>query len=264
MGAIPRKVEAMDDQISTGLPASIEAAWGVRTRPNKGPRPALSLERIVAAAVRVAATDGLQAVSMSRVAAELGVSTMSLYRYVAAKDELLALMADLPFEAPPAPRGPDEGWRAGLSRWAWTELAVYRRNPWVLRIPISGPPVTPNTMVWLERGLDSLRDTGLREDEKLSVILLVTGYVRSQASLQADIAAAQAAGAAAPDPEMMGSYGRLLTRLTDAERFPALHAVIAAGVFEEEDEPDYDFTFGLERVLDGIETLIENRRSGRG
>jgi AcrR family transcriptional regulator len=264
MGATHRKAEAMDDQISTGLPASIEAAWGVRTRPNKGPRPALSLERIVAAAVGVAASDGLQAVSMSRVAADLGVSTMSLYRYVAAKNELLALMADLTFEAPPAPRGPDEDWRAGLSRWAWTELAVYRRNPWVLRIPISGPPVTPNAMVWLERGLDSLRDTGLREDEKLSVILLLTGYVRNQASLEADIAAAQAAGTAAPDPEMMGSYGRVLTRLTDPERFPALHAVIAAGVFEQEDEPDAEFTFGLERVLDGIETLIENRRSGRG
>ena len=142
----------MDDQSPTGLPASIEAAWGARTRPNKGPRPALSLERIVAAAVRVATTDGLQAVSMGRVAADLGVSTMSLSRYVAAKDELLALMADLSFEAPPAARRPEETWRDGLSRWAWSELGVYRRNPWVLRIPISGPPVTPNAMAWLERG----------------------------------------------------------------------------------------------------------------
>src|SRR5918997_4285770 len=121
----PPGAEAMDDEQPTGLPASIEAAWGVRTRPNKGPRPALSLERIVAAAVKVAAADGLQAVSMSRVAAELGVSTMSLYRYVAAKDELLALMADLPFEAPPARRGPEESWRDGLSRWASTEREVY-------------------------------------------------------------------------------------------------------------------------------------------
>ena len=254
----------MDDEQPTGLPASIELAWGVRTRPSKGPRPALSLERIVAAAVRVAATDGLQAVSMSRVAADLGVSTMSLYRYVGAKDELLALMADLTFEAPPAPRGPEESWRDGLARWAWTELAVYRRNPWVLRIPISGPPVTPNSMVWLERGLDCLRNTGLREDEKLSVMLLVTGFVRSQAMLQADITAAQAAGATPADPEMMGPYGRLLARLTDPERFPALRAVIAAGVFDEPDEGDDEFAFGLERVLDGIETLIEKRRSGRG
>jgi AcrR family transcriptional regulator len=254
----------MDDQIGTGLPASIEAAWGVRRRPHKGPRPALSLERIVAAAVRVAAADGLQAVSMGRVAGELGASTMSLYRYVAAKDELLALMADLTFEAPPARRGPQESWRDGLSRWAWTELGVYRRNPWVLRIPISGPPVTPNAMAWLERGLDCLRDTGLREDEKLSVILLLTGFVRNQATLQADIAAAQAAGATPPDPEMMRSYSRLLARLTDPERFPALHAVIAAGVFDEPDDGDDDFVFGLERVLDGIETLIDRRRSGRG
>jgi AcrR family transcriptional regulator len=248
----------MDDQSPTGLPASIEAAWGVRLRPNKGPRPALSLERIVAAAVRVAATDGLQAVSMGRVAADLGVSTMSLYRYVAAKDELLALMADLSFEAPPAARRPEETWRDGLSRWAWSELEVYRRNPWVLRIPISGPPVTPNAMAWLERGLDSLRDTGLPEGEKLSVMLLLTGFVRSQATLQADVAAAQ------PGPELMGAYGRLMARLTDPERFPALHAVLAAGVFDEPDDGDFDFAFGLERVLDGIETLIEKRRTGRG
>jgi AcrR family transcriptional regulator len=251
----------MDDQEATGLPASIEAAWGVRTRPNKGPRPALSLERIVAAAVRVAATDGLQAVSMSRVAADLGVSTMSLYRYVDAKDELLALMADLTLEAPPARRGPEESWREGLSRWARTELGVYRRNPWVLRIPISGPPVTPNAIAWLERGLDCLRDTGLDEGEKLSVMLLLTGYVRNQATLQADIAAAQAAGAA---PELMASYGRLLAKLTDPERFPALHAVLAAGVFDEPDDGDDEFGFGLERVLDGIETLIEKRRTGGG
>jgi AcrR family transcriptional regulator len=254
----------MDDQIRTGLPASIEAAWGVRPRPGKGPRPALSLERIVAAAARVAATDGLQAVSMGRVAADLGVSTMSLYRYVAAKDELLALMADLTFQAPPAPRGPEESWRDGLSRWAWTELGVYRRNPWVLRIPISGPPVTPNAMAWLERGLGCLGDTGLREGEKLSVMLLLTGFVRSQATFQADIAAAQAAGTTPPDPELMRSYGRLMARLTEPERFPALHAVLAAGVFDEADEGDDEFAFGLERVLDGIETLIEKRRTGRG
>jgi AcrR family transcriptional regulator len=251
----------MDDDSGTGLPASIEAAWGLRARPTKGPRPGLSLERIVEAAMRIAAADGLAAVSMGRVAADLGVSTMALYRYVAAKDELLALMVDATAASVPAAPAPGESWREGLSRWAWAELAIHRRHPWGLRIPISGPPATPNQVAWLERGLQCLRDTGLAEGEKLSVMLLLTGFVRNWAMLEADLAEAAAASGAG-EPAAMSGYGRLLVRLTDAERFPALHAVIEAGVFDEPDgpdDPDAEFVFGLERVLDGIEALVRAR-----
>src|SRR5260370_18893459 len=83
------------------LPASVAGAWGVRDRPHKGPKPGLSLERIVAAAVQVADAEGLAAVSMNRVATELGTAPMSLYRYVTAKDELLALMLDAAYASPP-------------------------------------------------------------------------------------------------------------------------------------------------------------------
>ena len=75
-----------------GLPDAIAAAWGVRERPHKGPKPALSLPRIVEAAVRVADADGLDAVSMGRVASELGAAPMSLYRHVSGKEELLDLI----------------------------------------------------------------------------------------------------------------------------------------------------------------------------
>jgi len=251
----------MDDDSGTGLPASIEAAWGLRERPNKGPKRGLSLERIVQAAMGIAAADGLAAVSMGRVAADLGVSTMALYRYVAAKDELLALMVDATAASPPAAPAPEEGWRAGLARWAWAELAVHRRHPWGLRIPISGPPATPNQIAWLEQGLRCLRDTGLAEGEKLSVVLLLTGFVRNWATLEAKLAeATQASGSGAR--AAMSDYGRLLARLTDAERFPALHAVIDAGVLDEPDGPedqDAEFVFGLERVLDGIDALVRAR-----
>ena len=100
------------------------------------------------------------------------------------------------------------------------------------------------------------------------MVLLVSGFVRNEATLEADIAAAMAAGGRVAPP--MASYGRTLARLTDPERFPALHAVIAAGVLDApegevgEDDLDGEFSFGLERVLDGIETLIENRRTGHG
>jgi AcrR family transcriptional regulator len=249
----------MEDNSGTGIPASIEAAWGLRERPTKGPKRGLSLERIVDAAVSVAGSEGLGAVSMSRVAAELGASTMSLYRYVAAKDELLALMVDAAYGEPPAERAPDEGWRAALSRWAWAELAGLRRHPWVLHVPIGGPPLAPNNIAWLEVGLRALRGTGLTEQEKMSTILLLTGFVRNWATLSTDLAeAAQAAGSTVN--EAMAGYGRMLAKLIDAERFPALSEVVAAGALDDEDEPDdAEFVFGLERILDGIEVLVRAR-----
>jgi AcrR family transcriptional regulator len=253
----------MDDDSDggSGLPASLEMAWGLRARPSKGPKRGLSVERIVEAAVKLADSEGLEAVSMGRVAGDLGVSTMSLYRYVAAKDELLALMVDATAASPPAAPAPGEGWREGLSRWARAELDIYRRHPWVLRVPISGPPVTPNQIAWLEQGLRCLRDTGITESEKLSVMLLLTGFVRNWGRLEADLMEASRASGVSTDAAMSG-YGRLLARLTDPERFPALHAVIAAGVFDDDpddpEEPD-EFLFGLERVLDGVDALVRAR-----
>ncbi|HEY2690709.1 MAG TPA: TetR/AcrR family transcriptional regulator [Streptosporangiaceae bacterium] len=242
---------------STGVPDSIAAAWGVQARPGKGPKPGLSLERIVAAAIRVAAADGLAAVSMSRVAAELGASTMSLYRYVSAKDELVSLMVDTAYGLPPAVT-PDLGWRDALSRWAWAMRASYRRHPWVVRIPLRGLPIMPNEVAWFEQGLGCLGHSGLAEAEKASVIMLVSGYVRNLATTEADIESAIRASGLTPD-EWMSSYPRMLTELTDPQRFPALAKFIAAGVFDVHDDPDDEFIFGLERILDGIGALVRRR-----
>jgi AcrR family transcriptional regulator len=248
-------MEAMSEE--TGLPASIETAWGVRERPTKGPKPGLSLERIVAAAVKLAAAEGLPAVSMGRVAGELGASAMSLYRYVASKDELLALMVDAALGSPPAASRPGENWRAGLSRVAWAYHETLARHPWVVRVPIAGPPTTPNRVAWMEAGLASLAETRLDEREKLSVIVLLSGYVRNEATLMADVGAAAAASG---DPNVGRSWSRLITRLTDAERFPALHRTLASGALEGDDPPDAEFGWRLERVLDGIDVLVRTRR----
>jgi AcrR family transcriptional regulator len=247
----------MENETDTGLPPSIEAAWGLRDRPTKGPKPGLSLDRIVGAAVQVAASEGLAAVSMSRVAAELGSSAMSLYRYVGAKDELLALMVDAAAGTPPAAPASGEDWRRALSHWAWAYHDVLRRHPWVLRIPITAPSVTPNLTAWLENGLSAMRETGLAESEKLSVMLLLSGFVRSEATLVADMS--QVSPAAATEPEIMPRWGRLLARVTDPERFPSLHAALASPAFQRDDEPDDEFVFGLERILDGVATLVRSR-----
>lgn len=252
----------MSDDTETGLPASFEMVWGVRDRPTKGPKRGLSLEQIVDAGIHVASAEGIGGVSMSRVAKELGASAMSLYRYVASKDELLLLMIDGAFGQLDIEEPVEGTWRERLRRWAEIELIAYRRFPWVLRIPITGAPITPNQLRFLEWGLRALAGTGLKEDEKLSSVLLVTSFNRSFAMLSSDIATAFESG----DPMATGvtaRYGELIKKLTTADEYPALHAVVDAGTFDDEGEDfdnlDYDFRFGLERVLDGIEALIGRR-----
>ncbi|MEU0668983.1 TetR/AcrR family transcriptional regulator [Streptomyces lavendulocolor] len=251
----------MSDSDGTGLSASLEAAWGLRERPGKGPRPGLSLERIVDAAVGLAAAEGLGAVSMGRVAKELGASTMSLYRYVGAKDELYVLMLDRAIGAPPPPPAPGTGWREALGAWAWQQRDALRRNLWALRVPVSGPPITPNSVAWWERGMVALDGTGLDEGAKISVILLVSGYVRSEAGLMADLDAAIRATGGTPQ-QVMSRHARTLRRLADPDRYPAVARMLASGVMDEPDDPDFEFTFGLDRVLDGIQVLVDRVTPG--
>jgi AcrR family transcriptional regulator len=242
------------DQLpESAIPPSIELAWGLRNRGTRGPKPGLTLDRIVAAGIDLAVSEGLAAVSMARVAGELGAGTMSLYRYVASKDELLTLMVDAALGPPP--RAPDsaEDWRAGLTRWAVSLLDGYRRHPWSLRVPISAPPLGPNNVAWLDEALRSLAMTGLPEQDKLSCVLLISGFVRNDATLTADFAerAAQTGGGQA-----MPGYGRMLARLTSADEYPALHSAIASGALDDADDIDHEFNFGLARILEGIAALI--------
>jgi AcrR family transcriptional regulator len=239
-----------DDASATGLPASLELAWGIRSKAGRGPKPGLTLERIVEAGITLARRDGLGSVSMARVARELGASTMALYRYVAAKDELLILMVDAALGPPPGAHAARDGWRAGLQRWADALRTAYRTHVWVLRVPISAPPIGPNTIAWLEDGLRCLAATPLVETEKLSTILLISGFVRSEETLLADMTAASGG------ERMMPGYGAMLLSLTSAAEFPALHRAIASGSLDDDDDLDQEYDFGLARILDGVEALI--------
>lgn len=248
------------------FPTSIEAAWGLYERPHRGPKPSLSLAQIVKAGVKIAESDGLPAVSMSRVAAELGTAPMSLYRYVPAKGELIDLMVDAVLGLPPEAASPASGWRESLSRWASAMRGVFHAHVWALRVPASGLPVRPNEVAWFEQGLACLSGTGLAEAQKASVIMLVSGCVRNEASTSIDIARAiEASGSTAG--EWLAAYGRLLTRLAGPRRFPAISALVASGVSGSPTPPDdqftfgLEFTFGLQRILDGIDVLLREQQS---
>jgi Tetracyclin repressor-like, C-terminal domain len=127
---------------------------------------------------------------------------------------------------------------------------------------VSGPPLMPNQVAWLERALSCLRGTGLTEAEKISALLLVNGFIRNEAILTADLAMAAKASRSKVQ-NTMSAYGTQLGKLIDPERFPAISAAIASGVFDQPDagDMDADFTFGLERILDGIEVLVSERVS---
>jgi AcrR family transcriptional regulator len=245
-----------------GLPTSIELAWGLRDRPVKGPKRALTLQRIVDAGVAVATTEGLGAVSMARVAAEIGSSTMALYRYLPSKDDLLELMVDTALGPPPAVFK-NVRWRKGLRLWAEGIRDAYRSQPWALNVPISGPPLGPNNLRWFEAALSCMRNTPLAEQQKVSVVLLVSGFVRNEETLTMNIMTRMLATGEPPE-----DYGRQLARLIDQVTFPSVYAAVVAGALEdwEPEDPgmDAEFEFGLERILDGVAALIESQRSGNG
>lgn len=247
----------MDEHTGTGLPASIELAWGIREPPNKGPKRGLSVGRIIEAAIALADAEGLRAVSMGKVAAELGASTMALYRYVATKDELVTLMADAAAGPPPNLSTPDVHWRSGLARWARALREGMLAHPWYVQIPITGPPVAPNNVAWMEQALGCLQHTAMTPGERMGALLLLSGYVRSQLTLEIQIA--DALVQTGKESAAWG-YGNLLAALIEPARFPAVQAVVDAGVFDgEPEDPAEDFEFGLQRVLDGLEMLVAGR-----
>jgi len=237
------------------IPRSLELLWKTVERRPRGRRPALSRDRIVAAAIAIADAEGLPALSMARLAERLGCAPMSLYRHVANKDELQVFMVDTAPGPPPVIEVAAHEWRRGLERWARELRAVYYRHPWILQLVAGRPPLEPGQLAWLDAGLRTLHATRLDPGRRLSVILLVVNYLRGEAQVATGLVQSHQR-TKRERREMQAWYGRMLARLIDAKRFPALAELSAAGVFGPGDGGEgTDFDFGLARILDGIEAF---------
>ncbi|MFC7327998.1 TetR/AcrR family transcriptional regulator [Marinactinospora rubrisoli] len=239
---------------------SMELLWGTREQPSRGPKPRLTVERIVTAAIQVADTEGIAALSMRRVARRLGVGTMSLYTYVPGKAELLDIMLDaVAGESPPLGEVPGD-WRAKVEASAREAWARYHRHPWVLQVATSHPGFGPNDVARTESALSALTGVGLTDREVVALLNAVDGYVRGVA--RASIEAAQVerrTGVA--DERWLAERAPLLDKLIEPGRYPTLVRFWSSGVYE---EPGDDFEFGLQRMLDGVEALVRSRSSGTG
>jgi AcrR family transcriptional regulator len=244
------------------LPPGLDLLWGRRDRGRRGPKPGLTIDAIVATAIELADREALAAVSMARLAKELGFTTMSLYRYISSKDEILQLMwnasalgaEDLVLEG--------DGWREKLLAWALVQREMLDRHPWITQMPMAAPPLAPNSMTFVERGLEALDGTRMEERDKLRVIGLISSYTLSEARMAHDAASAAAQTQAADtkeNPQPPWTFEALLRQLLDEEHFPRLYRIAWSADNDGTQAPSekQEFRFGLDRILDGIQALIE-------
>ncbi|MEU7471881.1 TetR/AcrR family transcriptional regulator [Streptomyces sp. NPDC044984] len=238
---------------------TLDLLWDTGPRPSRGPKPGLTLDRIVETAVEVADRDGLAALSMRRIATELGTGTMSLYRYVPGKSELLDLMLDRvqrPSEDP-ADLG-DGGWRAALEALGRATLALYRRHPWLLEVNQSRPVLGPGTLDGMEKVLTRIKPMGLSDPELLSAIVMVDGYVVGAARTQLYQEQAER-NSGLTDAQFWEAQRPVLEKAMLSGRYPVL-----AGLSEDTFGSGFDhFEFGLQRILDGLEVFVAGRNAER-
>ncbi|MDG9727637.1 MULTISPECIES: TetR/AcrR family transcriptional regulator [unclassified Streptomyces] len=239
---------------------TLDLLWDTGRRPSRGPRPGLTLERIVEVAVEVADRDGLGAVSMRRIATELGTGTMSLYRYVPGKGELIDLMLDRVQRTSQEPGDLGDGdWRSALEALGRATLALYRRHTWLLEVNQSRPVLGPSTLDGMEKVLTRIKPMGLTDPELVSAIIMIDGYVVGAARTQVHGEEAERSSGLT-DAQFWQAQEPVLVKAMTSGRYPVL-----ASLTEDAFGTGFDhFEFGLQRILDGLEVLVAARRAADG
>ncbi|MFI6531571.1 TetR/AcrR family transcriptional regulator [Nonomuraea sp. NPDC050547] len=213
-------------------------------------RPSLSLPNIAQAAIAIADADGIEAVSMQRVAGDLGFTKMSLYRYVSSKADLVAVMIERAVGDPPDLSGIEGGWRPKLEELARLVAAVWARHPWLPWVTLGDRMMGPREIGWTEAAVGALDGTGLTGGERLDAALLIFGHLRNTQSL-----ATAGTQPWAEDRQAGPALAQILDR--HANRFPSLVEALA----DVGDAPrDSGRSFGLTCVLDGLATRITTPR----
>lgn len=214
----------------------------------------LTLPRIVAAAIGLADRDGLADLSMRRLSGDLGVATMSLYRHVPSRDDLLLAMINTTIGSVALPARPPGGWRVALELVARREWELFKRHPWLgPSMSLTRPQMAPNAMGLTEWVLAAFDGTRLAFTERMYVQVLLFSFVRGLASaLEPEVEAERDSGLTAD--EWMMTQEQAFIQIMRSDAFPHFNALA-----EEEFDLDLDrlFEFGLARLLDGIEPLVK-------
>lgn len=224
----------------------------------RGPKPAHSRRDVAVAAIRIADTEGLDAVSMRRVAAELGAGTTSLYRYVSKKDEVLELMGDeVMGELRDTVLPP--GWRDGLRTIARLLREVSLRHPWLPAVAAGRAIHGPHSLRWRELTLSAFDGVDLDTDEMLFGLGTLSSFVLGH--VLGELADREAARRSGLDHdqwmEQQGEYGPMIMNSGRYPRFTRV--IIEAELPHAADLQDRGFEAGLDRVLAGIAAHLPER-----
>ncbi|SNY15048.1 TetR/AcrR family transcriptional regulator [Paractinoplanes atraurantiacus] len=223
---------------------------------SRGPKQRVSVDEVVRAAIEVADEEGLPAFSMRKVADRLGLKLMSIYTYVPGRSELIGLMVDeVMGEQELPPHAGDLRERlTGVARQMWDE---FHRHPWLLQVEESRPWIGPNGSERWEWQLAAIEGAGFTDLEMDQVITLVGGF--TAAAARASIAASRTAEQSGmSDLEWWEINAPILERVMTPGAYPISARVgTAAGQeYNAVGDPSRSFSFGLDRILDGIEVLL--------
>jgi AcrR family transcriptional regulator len=231
--------------------SGVEPVSSTQRAPRRGPKPGFSTTEIARAAIRLADAKGLEAVTMQRVAGELGLTTMALYRYFPGKADLVAAMIDSASDAAPDLGKTSLPWKTRLQKWARLCASIYRSHPWFLEATsIRRSPMGPNELTWMEAVLALLAEAGLAPRDCHCALLAIIGHVRGYATFQ------QIKKTGGSKGEWLRALDRLLQ--ADGHGYPTLRAVVRSGAFS--GDPDAAFDFGLSLIVDGIEIAVRKRK----
>ncbi|SHF14670.1 TetR/AcrR family transcriptional regulator C-terminal domain-containing protein [Streptoalloteichus hindustanus] len=232
-----------------------------RRAPVADPDHELTRERVVRAAIEIADAEGLAGLSMRAVAARLGVGTMSPYRHVAGKDDLVRLMIDAVFGELRYSERPPPGWRERVETGARELWALHRRHPWLAqRHLLTRPLALPNVVAGAEWMIGALDGLGLDPTTMVNLHVLVHAFVQGLAANLEQEAQAEAATGLTED-EWMDSQQRAFADLVASGRYPVFGSVMASFA-----ETGYDldldvlFELGLRALLDGHARVIEDHQ----
>src|ERR1700730_5875331 len=240
------------ERTGAGDPArTLALLWrNAAVAPRHGPRQGLSIAAVVSAATQVADIEGLEAVTMRRVAKALGVAAMTLYTYVPGKAELLDLMLDAAYKSMPRLGTSGQPWRQRLAAIADENKALFENHPWAATISTIRPPLGPGMMAKYEHELSALEGLGLDDVLMDASLTYLLSFVQAWARAAHDARAAHK-DSATDDAEWWATSGPLLARVLDEAAYPiAARVGTAAGAAHGTAySPGHAYTFGLERVL---------------